>query len=120
MKLHAWFSCPTMVIALAVNWVLTAFAQDNSPPCNSLTESARLAAGRSPDVVGEPFGNTHVVWQDPNLGVMYEQIGADGGITVPPINIYSSKGFGFPRIAVDTSGDAHIATTAQGFGGVIY
>jgi len=85
-----------------------------------LSDALLISPGAGPDVAADTLGNINVVWQDPTLGIMYAQVGPDGTITVPATSMYASHGDGFPHIAVDSAGDAHIVATTTGFGGLIY
>ena len=115
-----WIPAPTLGIFLIATCVHTALAQANSPLCDSLTDALMLSSGSGPDMAADQLGRVHVVWQDPTLGIMYEQVGADGTITVPATSMYPSHGYGFPHIAVDKVGNAHIIATTTGFTGLIY
>jgi hypothetical protein len=97
-----------------LNCIQTVLAQTDTASCNSLTDSLMLSSGSGPDMAADQFGYIHVVWQDPTLGVMYAQVGPDGTITVPATSMYPGKGYGFPHIAVDRAGAAHIVATTSG------
>ncbi|HEY3857869.1 MAG TPA: carboxypeptidase regulatory-like domain-containing protein [Verrucomicrobiae bacterium] len=89
-------------------------------PCASLGSSLMISAGALPDAAADQLGNINVVWQDPSLGIMYAQVGPDGTVTVPATSMYKSTGYGFPHIAVDSTGNSHIIATTFSFGGLIY
>ena len=108
MKLHNWFRGPIIAIVLLATCIQTALAQVDSAACSSLTDSLLLGAGSLPDMAADPLGYIHVVWADPTQGVMYEQVGLNGTITVPPTSVYPGAGYSIPHIAVDKYGNAHV------------
>lgn len=106
-----------ILIASGIQGVL---AQIQSAACSSLADSLMISDGSGPDMAEDQFGYTHIVWQDSSLGVMYAQVGPGGTVTVPATSIHPGGGYGFPHVAVDNVGDAHIIASLAGFTGLFY
>ncbi|MBI2925909.1 MAG: hypothetical protein HYY24_09420 [Verrucomicrobia bacterium] len=108
----------------AAGSVRVAGGAEPPPPCAGLSEPLLLSStgGYLPDMAIDRFGRAHVVWQGEDRFVWYAQVGPDGQITFPARKIYGNVATAFPRIAVDSAGDAHVVTTRTGtlLGSIIY
>lgn len=108
--------------ALSGSRIATLAATKIDPSCAGLSEPIQLSAagGYLPDMAIDHFGRTHVVWSGDDFFVWYAQVGPEGTITIPAVKVYDNARTTFPRIAVDSAGDAHIITTSSSSSVPIY
>ena len=96
---------PTITITPTISPTITITPFPTS--CSVLLSSPGKI-GVTPEVATDPFGNVHIIWKEEGGKLMYTRLGPDNTIDIPAKEIYQAASFSYPRIAMDTRGDAHI------------
>ncbi len=96
---------PTFTVTPTISPTITI---SPSPTSCGVLLSSPGKIGVTPEVATDPFGNAHIIWKEEDGKLMYARIGPDNTIDIPAKEIYQAASYSFPRIAIDTRGNAHI------------